>query len=170
MSLELCKKSRKFVRTNVTKAYNDLSNLPRLDLVTRKSWLAKLRGYYADLTHYDEKIIQLSFSEAEEETLNTELQACQLYKDKINECIAVIESIANITPPNFNERNVRSLLKSPVAPLPKFCSSDGEDLERFLSNFEATVSLFSYTDYDRLLFVEATSFWQSFVSHRFFGF
>lgn len=154
MSLELCKKSRKFVRSNVTKAYNELSNLPRLDLVTRKSWLAKLKGYYSDLNHYDDKIIELSYSEADEETLNSELQACQNYKDKINECMAVIESCTNITTPTVNERNVRSLLKSPVAPLPKFASSEGEDLERFLCNFESTVSLFSYTDYDRLLLLK----------------
>lgn len=157
MSLEMLVNSRKYVRSNVTRIYNDRNNTPQLDIIARRSLLAKLRGFITQLSSYDDQIASLKWSESIiEDQLISELQTCQSYKDKINECIAVIENCSTtvVATPNVNERNVRSLLKSPTAPLPRFTSSDGEDLEQFLRNFETTVSLFSYTDYDKLLLLK----------------
>ena len=51
-------------------------------------------------------------------------------------------------------RWLSSLLKSPIAPLPKYCSTEDEDLERFFSEFEDTLSKFNYPDYDKLLLLK----------------
>jgi len=48
----------------------------------------------------------------------------------------------------------RSLLKSPTAPLPRFNSEQGENLETFFHCFEQTLSKFRYTEYDKLLLLK----------------
>ncbi len=48
----------------------------------------------------------------------------------------------------------QGLLKSPIAPLPKFLSRDGEDLNRFLTQFEETINRFSYPEYEKLLLLK----------------
>ena len=46
------------------------------------------------------------------------------------------------------------MLKSPVSPLPKFASKEGEDLHKCFFQFEETLSKFSYPEYDKLLLLK----------------
>lgn len=48
----------------------------------------------------------------------------------------------------------RSLLRSPLDPLPKFASAEGEDLTRFFSNLEETLYKYSYPEYDKRLLLK----------------
>lgn len=48
----------------------------------------------------------------------------------------------------------RSLLKNPTAPLPKYYCTDSDDLTRFLSQFEDTISKFRYPAYDKVLLLK----------------
>ena len=107
--------------------------------------MEKLENFQEELL--DSNVISLKWSERQDENeMEMEFISCQEYKDKISEMLLLLEVNLNETP--------RSLLKSPVAPLPKFNSSDDESLELFLQQFEETTGKFSYADYDRLLLLK----------------
>ena len=52
------------------------------------------------------------------------------------------------------QATARSMLRNPIAPLPKFTSTEGESLEPFFTQFDSTISKFSYSDYDKLLLLK----------------
>ena len=95
-----------------------------------------------------------------ERDFNNELNECDEYEVKFQECIARLGSRSNNTSVNRNNSNpnsseqLRTLLKCPVAPLPTFSSGDGEDLSKFFRNFEDTIVRFNYPDYDKLLLLK----------------
>ena len=61
-------------------------------------------------------------------------------------------NVTNVS--NSSIDNARSLLKSPIAPLPTFKGKENEDLERFLNEFEETTSKFNYAEYDKLILLK----------------
>ena len=60
----------------------------------------------------------------------------------------------NPQPVNPLNESARSLLKSPMAPLPHYNSEKQIDLHKFFLQFEETLSKFPYTDYDKLLLLK----------------
>ena len=68
--------------------------------------------------------------------------------------MSIIDSISEPLPPSSITEMARSLLDSPTASLQRFESHEGENLDLFLSNFELTLSKFSYTDYDKFLLLK----------------
>ena len=81
---------------------------------------------------------------------------CEEYDSKLRSCFVLLKTGSSFVPPIAGTSNdaARSLLKSPVAPLPKFASTEGEDLIRFFTEFEETISKFSYSEYDKLLLLK----------------
>ena len=67
--------------------------------------------------------------------------------------LAIINRVSVSPPSNVNiDIDVtRSLLKQPTAPLPKFSGEEGEDLIKFITEFELTTSNYRYPDRDLLL-------------------
>ena len=59
--------------------------------------------------------------------------------------------------PHVQESTTEELIPccvDPLTPLPKYSSTDDEDLLRFISEFEDTTSKFKYTNYDLLLLLK----------------
>ena len=84
-----------------------------------------------------------------------EYERCQEYKDKITRCLTSLRLATTPIPAHTNSHNSNpSLLRSPIAPLPRFTSADGEDLTRFLIEFEDTLSKYNYSQYDQLLLLK----------------
>ena len=69
--------------------------------------------------------------------------------DRIYKCIALLDSHTGHRGDSLDE--ARTLLKSPIAPLPKFASGEEEDILKFFKQFEETLSRFKYPDSDKLL-------------------
>ena len=157
--------TRRLTRTLVTKTYNDRANFGSYDLLKLTTVKMKIDNAENELSILNEKIFNLDFVEnITEEQISAELKSCQEYKDKIYECKAYfvthsqngnrLNSANSPSGENAPTNPPRSLLKSPVAPLPRFTSADGENLLLFLNQFEETLSKFSYTPYDRLLLLK----------------
>ena len=157
--------TRRLARTLVTKTYNDRANFGSYDLLKLTTVKMKIDNAENELSILNEKIFNLDFVEnITEEQISAELKSCQEYKDKIYECKAYfvthsqnenrMNSANSPSGENAPTNPPRSLLKSPVAPLPRFTSADGENLLLFLNQFEETLSKFSYTPYDRLLLLK----------------
>ena len=76
----------------------------------------------------------LRFADVDDETLmNDEFSACNEYDDKIADCLSILERESNA---NSSDDTARSLLRSPIAPLPSFYSKEGEDIAKFFLHFD----------------------------------
>ena len=154
-NLKLLAASRKLMRSQVTKHYSDRNNFCGLSDVERSSLTVKLKGLKVKLCDTDEKTLPLKWKDEEDEAqLEVELNSCQEYEDRIAEMLSLLEKPVTVSGSNSVHETARSLLKSPVAPLPRFTSAEGENLELFLRQFEETTGKFSYTQYDKLLLLK----------------
>ncbi|XP_068224198.1 uncharacterized protein, partial [Palaemon carinicauda] len=79
-----------------------------------------------------------------------EITESSSYDDKINWCLYNLTKVSVSQSPCCNSGR----LKSPEAPLPTFCSQDGEDLTKFLSQFEDVVQRYNYSDFDKFLLLK----------------
>ena len=155
---------RKILRASITRIFNDKSNFASYAHDIRNELKLKLENAENELSVINEKVLSLQFSTApvDEAKLNEELLKCDEYKDRIFSCKSLLLSLATtIQPQNegaatagYHGNALRSMLKSPTAPLPRFCSNIGENLELFFYSFEETLSKFNYTQYDRLLLLK----------------
>lgn len=151
-NLQLLVGQRKIVRKKVTELFNKSSEFVNLDQDTKLSKKSLLLGYKDRLKDLDDRIFCIKFSDTTEEAvLEEELIACEEYFDKIHTCLPLLE-FHSVSSPSSNQTDVaRSLLKQPVAPLPKFFSKEGEDFLKFITEFETTTRSFNYPDRDLLL-------------------
>ena len=161
MSLRIFTESRKQIRTTITKLHNDRSNFNSYDLPQLNSTKLRLSKIENELSGLNEKIANLKFpgeddgetdgeedGETDGETveLQKELKSCEDYSRKICDCQALINltltgtgnSSVNFESANLsgniltvNTNTPMSLLKSPVAPLPKFTRAESENLLMF---------------------------------------
>ena len=141
------------VRAKVTTCYNhrsDYVNYTSLQQIAEKATLTQCKD---DLENFDECYQQKKFlGETINETeLNAEVQSCYEYTVKIQECLAILNSLTQGTHPVGHLDIARSLLRQPTAPLPKFAGGEDEDLCKFLKEFELTTSSYKYPDRDLLL-------------------
>ena len=150
--LKLWVNTRKHYRCQITKLHNDLGNWPSLDETEKLVKKSKLLNIKVEIKQLNDKIQAAKFSgDDNEDDLTRELDDCESYGDKLNACLAVIES-SNSNPGSFNGGDQRqSLLKSPVVPLPNFSGDDNEDLTKFLTIFDETLNRLNYKSFDKFL-------------------
>lgn len=150
---------RKSIRSRVTICHNRCGTYNLLSEVQRAIEKANLIDYQTDLENLDDGIETLKFPDSEdldESELQRETDSCVEYRSKIKECLAIIEHLSSVdrgqNVPYQNQVEVaRSLLKQPVAPLPKFSGVEHEDLVKFLREFELTTANYNYPNRDLLL-------------------
>ena len=146
--------SRSYLRGQVTKIFNSRAEFCNLSPLERSTKQIKLETILHDLKDVDKDIQSIKWAESEnKEEFDKELASCEEYFDKATECLSLLASFTNQTS-TVTIDHARSILKSPIAPLPKFGSKEGEDLTKFLFQFEETLSKFNYTDYDKLLLLK----------------
>ena len=147
--------SWKYIRSQVTRHFNERDKFSQYSSSQKFNLVEKLKNFKEELKGLDSDVISLKWSERQDENeMEIEFITCQEYKDKISEMLLLLEVNVNRSTRENQNETPRSLLKSPVAPLPKFNCSDDESLELFLQQFEETTGKFSYTDYDRLLLLK----------------
>jgi len=166
--LRLAIHTRKFVRISVTKVFTRREGFPSLSAVERSALEKKLSSQLEELRVVDSKIQSLAYCGEDLAGLDEELVTCEEYQDKIRSCLALLsgEAASNPVSPiiaqplSTSSRSsnpldaARSLLKSPIAPLPKYSGLETEDLTRFLSQFEDTISKYNYPSYDKFLLLK----------------
>ena len=134
---------------NKRTTFNNFSNI---EILATKS---KLESYSNDLKNYNKYIQSLIWTEDNTVSYDNELQGCDTYFDEIADCMA---SLSVLSAPrawaSLNTGVARNFLRSPTAPLPTYEGTDNEDLTRFLSQFEDTLSKFDYPEYDKFLLLK----------------
>ena len=156
-SLSFLTKARTTLRGKVTRMYNDRENFVNYSDLERNTAKIKLEKLSSDLSIANDKIADLKFSvKAEDSVIQDEIDSCDEYGDKICDLLSRLEVASRPIRPNqvATNESARSLLKSPIAPLPVFSSKPGENFNLFIGQFEETVSKFSYTEYDKLLLLK----------------
>ena len=162
--MELVKGSRKFMRKLVTETHNkkdEFSSKSQIELIQTKKTLTERNE---TLTLLNDKFQSLKFaSDIVETELDSELSKCEEYSEKVRDCLTLLDSLITAGTSNtsagnsnvtvLNNQN-KSLLKSPVCPLPKFESKEGEDLTKFLQNLEDVLSKYNYPDYEKYLLLK----------------
>lgn len=153
-SLSFLVSSRKCMRTSITKTFNNLEGIQNSPELEKQSVISRMLELRDTILEANSKIMQHRWeADKNEEDLQAEYEACEAYNDRIRIIIATL-SVPVVQASNQTQDMARSLLKSPTAPLPRFYSKTGENLELFLSNFEETLSKFNYTEYDKLLLLK----------------
>ena len=143
---------RKVVRKRVTDCFNRKHTFSSLSQDDKASEKEILLGFKEILLDLDNQIFALKFSGTTEESeIDTETETCQQYLDKIRSCLPLLANATQSASSNNPQDQARSLLKQPTAPLPKFHGREGEDLIKFLTEFELTTGVYNYPDRDLLL-------------------
>lgn len=152
--LDLLISQRKIIRTKVTNLHStkdDLRNLQSHEKLANKGILI---SYKDQLRDFDSQIQQLKFATVDtidEKALGDEMNLCQNYQVKIEECVSLLTTgLVN----NGSQSVLQTYLRSPVAPLPKFESREGEDLIKFLKEFEDTLSPHNITSRDKFILLK----------------
>lgn len=168
--LQRMQHARKYVRTKITKAFNNRINYCNLSDSERKEELIRVKTIKDRIVNEDQNI-QIALwntdpdAEDHETKQDAEVSACEQYLQKIDDCIAILtpligavsssSTVDNRAP--INSRSIdsaRSLLKSPIAPLPKYSGAEDEDLTRFLFQFDETTNKHNYPQYDKFLLLK----------------
>ena len=153
LNLKLLIHSRKYIRKSVTENHNRKHTFSSMTSDERLNLHTRLKSDADQLRSLNSQIQSLTWEQDEnEQWLNNELKNCDDYETKLIECLTLLQK--KVTPADHSLEAARSLLKSPTAPLPKFTSADGEDVEKFFSDFEETTNKFRYEEYDKLLLLK----------------
>ena len=141
---------RKVIRKRVTECAAKSKDYPSYDSAGRDFEKGILLGFQETLINLNNQIYELKFAGKADADIEAEMDVCQDYTDKIRGCLQILNSSisSNLTD------NARSILRQPVAPLPKFLGVEGEDFLKFISEFEKTTSVYTYPDRDLLLLLK----------------
>ncbi|XP_064116582.1 uncharacterized protein LOC135222425 [Macrobrachium nipponense] len=152
MSVEL--KTRKYIRGQVTRLFNEHDKFTSMNKTECKAVQIKLVSYSDQLNSLNTVIQKSLYGDGKnEEEFLLELQSCDDYSDKLNTCFAVLQ-LMDSKPEAKDSETARSLLKSPVVPLPVYASTESENVEKFLVEFESAIATYSYTERDKLLLLK----------------
>ena len=118
--------TRKYIRIQVTRLFNDRKMFSSLNLAEKSAKKVQLRGYVEELKSLDSKIQAKLWEEngESEDILLKEINDCEGYNEKINVMLGCLDQSPTPASNSDNVDTARSLLKSPVAPLPVFNSKD----------------------------------------------
>lgn len=151
--------ARKYVRAKVTRLCNDVAaGINSFELNKVLQCISALNEESVLLKEADNVVLSNLWDESQSDTLNEaaqtkELDVCDQYKVKMNECIVALESRRLQLQSSNVTRNV-SRLKPETAPLPTYSGEAGESLEKFLYVLEATVAAHQYTEFEKLLMLQ----------------
>ena len=124
---------RSSIRGKVTKAYNkrnDYGTYSITKIVSERANLEQCKEVLKDLNNQYEK---LKFKDDDaSEDYSTEIETCFDYELKLRECLLHLDRVEKL--PNMAPSP--TLLKQPYAPLPTFNHEKGDDLIKFLKEFE----------------------------------
>ena len=166
-NLKILVEKRSVARSAVTRIHSGLDDLSNSSNMVKLKTKIKLENLSNELDRLNEAIQSEKFK-TDLDGIQDELLKCEDYSDKIIDCQALLDELAspvsNIDGTGGSGHNAtggeafiaapRSKLKCPTAPLPRFTSSAGENIELFLDQFNEVLTKFNYTDYDKFLLLK----------------
>ncbi|XP_068232415.1 uncharacterized protein [Palaemon carinicauda] len=76
-----------------------------------------------------------------DELVSEEMDTWFAYDDRLSKCLSLLKTAVSLSPGNLSDRSRSEIsqLKLPELPLPTFGNREGEDISKFLREFEATI-------------------------------
>jgi len=153
--------SRGHFRSRVTSLYDEINDSSvNLSLVEKQSSLNALEVLLAEIKNLNESVCSNLWQKSKDESkLNTELDLCEAYNEKIRECIVVLKadiSDATYVPESrISDPQPRlNKLKLPEVPLPTYRRGEGETLNQFIDNFETILAKYDLSDYEKFVYLK----------------
>ena len=155
MDVTYLKHTRKYIRAEITKTHNLIqTGISDMSTAERKQSLDRLKDVQKEIRELNSNIsLELFKLKTAESDTQQEYDTCLEYEQKINFCFTALtaaSSPAEVAPP-FEARNQ---LKLPQIPLPEYGHREGEDLNKFLSNFESVIGKYGLSGYEKFVFLQ----------------
>ncbi|XP_068234441.1 uncharacterized protein [Palaemon carinicauda] len=76
-----------------------------------------------------------------DELVSEEMDTWFVYDDRLSKCLSLLKTAVSLSPGTLSDRSRSEIsqLKLPELPLPTFGNREGEDISKFLREFEATI-------------------------------
>ena len=157
--------NRKYIRTSVTRKCNSVENgIDSMDLDKCSSEIDSLKSMGDQLEKLNTELSKGLWTHVTDRgELDRELEHCQEYREKLMKAIKLLERrscVDNLD--DFHESNNRSVplsqLKLPQLPLPIFGNRGDESLQQFFDNFEAVISKYNVSDFEKFIFLKQQLF------------
>ena len=159
---------RKVKRSAITRYYNAKQGWSTLNDAEKLELKVSLDNLELTIEVIDEKILKEVYDPQNEAPYETELGAKEEYDTKLGVCKATLAKLmqpaqtssSGVTDPlpsnsgALTSGEARSLLKTPIAPLPAFAGKIDEDWTRFLTQFEDVISKYNYPACDKFLLLK----------------
>lgn len=148
------KSNRKHIRQKVSKLCSKLSE-ELFDLTSENvdSRGEEVRWYKRQLHDLDSNIQYLMWSlKGDGDELDAERNTCETYTEKLSKASRLLKSVCGVSSNVVPSSN--SQIRLPQLPLPEYSHGEGESLEEFFMKFEAIVSKYSITEYEKYVLLE----------------
>ena len=176
------KRKRGLVRGEVTRIDNAIGGIGDLPVDQCKAYILRLQAIQPDLTAWDEKVLDALLQEQStpsskitDDEVESDYETASEYQNTI--CICIVKLEAHIAESqgsvptnalgaaqsnNLSNQAISSHAapkaknRLPQVPLPVFSNKEGEDLHKFLLNFEALLTKCGYktTDFEMFMYLK----------------
>ena len=153
------KHKRKYMRSEITKINNKIENEIDTFAVEEKSRLAlRIEKLRPEVEIINQKVFKCLFSaESEEAEIQEEYDACIEYDNTLAACrekLRAVLPVRNSDSASNTNNYSRGALKLPKVPLPEFSNKDGEDLHKFILNFESIINKYKLSPYEKFIYLQ----------------
>lgn len=157
--MEVLKEQRRVRRINATKSCEALeSKFKTLDFHTKVQYITRLECLKSELKELDAKIFHLMIeNKSTEEENNTEYERCCEYENRLIQALTALKistEEARFKSNTAESKGGINQIKLPEIPLPQFSNKFGDDLGKFLANFEQIISKYTLTEYEKFVYLQ----------------
>ena len=159
--INFVKHNRKYMRAEVTRLFNSVtSSLSSYTKEDKLQVIARLQSLQKDLKAYDLKVAAHLFEEGTDKSLiEKEYDDSAEYDNKIISAITRLNSSISDSSVGTSDGtgtcNIHhKQLKLPELPLPEYGHREGEDLNKFFTNFEHVINRYSLSGYEKFVFLQ----------------
>ena len=150
---------RRPMRTSLTKRVEAIaSTIEDIDLKTKLQHVDLLNALKQKIILVNDEVMNLmleseSVTEAE---IDTEYNLCEEYSERISSALISLQLSMNSDSTHTEDQSKRlgNQVKLPVIPLPKYGHTEGEDLIKFLANFEQIIIKYNLTSYEKFIYLQ----------------
>src|ERR1700755_290197 len=150
--------TRKYLRSQITRLNNNIiSSIESFSTLKKQQSLQKLNSIVQKIEDINSKISFQIWDESNEDNQDSfekEMSDCESYEDKVIESRSILEESLKSESIHNENSGAQNNLKPPTAPLPKYSGEEGENLEKFFSDFKAVMNKYKYSSFEKFIILK----------------
>ena len=157
MDVKFLKQNRKYIRAEITRLHNSVKdNIASFSHEHKLQTIARLESLQGDIKDFDLKIASSLFAEGVgEDVIKAEYDTSAEYANKLIATLTLLKSsLTPVTGSALREDTHYNKLKLPRLPLPEYGHKEGEDLNKFFTNFELIIDKYSLSSFEKFVFLQ----------------